>query len=292
MHTDGVADAASLIAEQVDDETTAVCITHVAPFTGRRHDLRGARRRLPRARRAADGGRRPDHRRRAHRRRRRGRRHAGHDRHEVAARPARRSATCTSRPRCCARRRCSTSATSASTRRSATGRWTSCRAILPDGRRYELGLPSLPALAALHGGHRAAARRRHRQRSSPSPSGSSRGRWRASSASAARHPDADGSGAAGGRDRPAQRRSRGGVRALPPRRCRHRHDDRRPPHRSARRTTTTTTSTGCSPASDALGVRRRARGCGLARWPARREHDTIPCPGAASGSARAAPSRA
>ena len=40
MHTDGVADAASLIAEQVDDETTAVCITHVAPFTGRRHDLR------------------------------------------------------------------------------------------------------------------------------------------------------------------------------------------------------------------------------------------------------------
>jgi len=40
VHTDGVADAASLIAEQVDDETTAVCITHVAPFTGRRHDLR------------------------------------------------------------------------------------------------------------------------------------------------------------------------------------------------------------------------------------------------------------
>ena len=29
VHTDGVADAASLIAEQVDDETTAVCITHV-----------------------------------------------------------------------------------------------------------------------------------------------------------------------------------------------------------------------------------------------------------------------
>src|SRR6478735_1240085 len=24
----------------IDDETTAVCITHVAPFTGRRHDLR------------------------------------------------------------------------------------------------------------------------------------------------------------------------------------------------------------------------------------------------------------
>lgn len=40
VHTDGVADAASLIAEQIDDETTAVCITHVAPFTGRRHDLR------------------------------------------------------------------------------------------------------------------------------------------------------------------------------------------------------------------------------------------------------------
>ena len=40
VHTDGVADAASLIAEQVDDETTAVCITHVGPFTGRRHDLR------------------------------------------------------------------------------------------------------------------------------------------------------------------------------------------------------------------------------------------------------------
>ena len=31
VHTDGVADAASLIAEQVDDETTAVCITTSRP---------------------------------------------------------------------------------------------------------------------------------------------------------------------------------------------------------------------------------------------------------------------
>jgi selenocysteine lyase/cysteine desulfurase len=38
--TDGVADAAGAIAERVDADTVAVCITHVAPFTGRRHDLR------------------------------------------------------------------------------------------------------------------------------------------------------------------------------------------------------------------------------------------------------------
>jgi selenocysteine lyase/cysteine desulfurase len=38
--TDGVADAAGALAEQVDVETVAVCVTHVAPFTGRRHDLR------------------------------------------------------------------------------------------------------------------------------------------------------------------------------------------------------------------------------------------------------------
>jgi selenocysteine lyase/cysteine desulfurase len=37
--TDGVADAAGALAERIDDDTTAVCITHVAPFTGRRHDL-------------------------------------------------------------------------------------------------------------------------------------------------------------------------------------------------------------------------------------------------------------
>jgi selenocysteine lyase/cysteine desulfurase len=38
--TDGVADPAAALAERVDDETTAVCISHVAPFSGRRHDLR------------------------------------------------------------------------------------------------------------------------------------------------------------------------------------------------------------------------------------------------------------
>jgi selenocysteine lyase/cysteine desulfurase len=38
--TDGIADAAGAIAAAVDDRTAAVCITHVAPFTGRRHDLR------------------------------------------------------------------------------------------------------------------------------------------------------------------------------------------------------------------------------------------------------------
>lgn len=38
-NTDGVADAASAIAQYVDDNTVAVCISHVAPMTGRRHDL-------------------------------------------------------------------------------------------------------------------------------------------------------------------------------------------------------------------------------------------------------------
>ena len=38
--TDGVADAAGALAERIDADTVAVCITHVAPFTGRRHDLR------------------------------------------------------------------------------------------------------------------------------------------------------------------------------------------------------------------------------------------------------------
>jgi cysteine desulfurase/selenocysteine lyase len=38
--TDGVEDAAAALAERIDDDTVAVCITHVAPFTGRRHDLR------------------------------------------------------------------------------------------------------------------------------------------------------------------------------------------------------------------------------------------------------------
>jgi kynureninase len=38
--TDGIADAAGALAERIDGDTVAVCITHVAPFTGRRHDLR------------------------------------------------------------------------------------------------------------------------------------------------------------------------------------------------------------------------------------------------------------
>ena len=38
--TDGVEDAAGAIAQRVDADTVAVCITHVAPFTGRRHDMR------------------------------------------------------------------------------------------------------------------------------------------------------------------------------------------------------------------------------------------------------------
>jgi cysteine desulfurase / selenocysteine lyase len=38
--TDGVEDAAAALAERIDADTVAVCITHVAPFTGRRHDLR------------------------------------------------------------------------------------------------------------------------------------------------------------------------------------------------------------------------------------------------------------
>jgi selenocysteine lyase/cysteine desulfurase len=37
--TDGVADAAGALAERIDPNTVAVCITHVAPFTGRKHDL-------------------------------------------------------------------------------------------------------------------------------------------------------------------------------------------------------------------------------------------------------------
>ena len=40
VRTDGVEDGAAAIAAQIDDETVAVCITHVAPFSGRRHDLR------------------------------------------------------------------------------------------------------------------------------------------------------------------------------------------------------------------------------------------------------------
>jgi cysteine desulfurase/selenocysteine lyase len=38
--TDGIDDAAAALAERIDEDTVAVCITHVAPFTGRRHDLR------------------------------------------------------------------------------------------------------------------------------------------------------------------------------------------------------------------------------------------------------------
>ena len=38
--TDGIDDAAGAIAARIDADTVAVCITHVAPFTGRRHDLR------------------------------------------------------------------------------------------------------------------------------------------------------------------------------------------------------------------------------------------------------------
>jgi selenocysteine lyase/cysteine desulfurase len=38
--TNGVDDAVAAIAAQIDDETLAVCITHVAPFSGRRHDVR------------------------------------------------------------------------------------------------------------------------------------------------------------------------------------------------------------------------------------------------------------
>jgi cysteine desulfurase/selenocysteine lyase len=38
--TDGVDAAAEALAERIDADTVAVCITHVAPFTGRRHDLR------------------------------------------------------------------------------------------------------------------------------------------------------------------------------------------------------------------------------------------------------------
>jgi cysteine desulfurase/selenocysteine lyase len=37
--TDGVADAAGALAERIDSDTVAVCVTHVAPLTGRRHDL-------------------------------------------------------------------------------------------------------------------------------------------------------------------------------------------------------------------------------------------------------------
>jgi selenocysteine lyase/cysteine desulfurase len=38
--TDRIDDAAGALAERIDSDTVAVCITHVAPFTGRRHDLR------------------------------------------------------------------------------------------------------------------------------------------------------------------------------------------------------------------------------------------------------------
>jgi selenocysteine lyase/cysteine desulfurase len=38
--TDGVDDAAAALSARIDADTVAVCITHVAPFTGRRHDLR------------------------------------------------------------------------------------------------------------------------------------------------------------------------------------------------------------------------------------------------------------
>jgi selenocysteine lyase/cysteine desulfurase len=40
VRTDGVEDAAAALADRIDADTVAVCITHVAPFTGRRHDLR------------------------------------------------------------------------------------------------------------------------------------------------------------------------------------------------------------------------------------------------------------
>jgi selenocysteine lyase/cysteine desulfurase len=38
--TDGVDDAAGAIAQRVDSRTVAVCVSHVAPQTGRRHDLK------------------------------------------------------------------------------------------------------------------------------------------------------------------------------------------------------------------------------------------------------------
>jgi selenocysteine lyase/cysteine desulfurase len=37
--TDGVVDVTAAVGEAIDDETIAVCITHVAPFSGRKHDL-------------------------------------------------------------------------------------------------------------------------------------------------------------------------------------------------------------------------------------------------------------
>jgi cysteine desulfurase / selenocysteine lyase len=37
--TDGVADAVDTLAKHIDADTVAVCISHVAPYTGRRHDL-------------------------------------------------------------------------------------------------------------------------------------------------------------------------------------------------------------------------------------------------------------
>lgn len=37
--TDNLVDPTTAVAEAIDDETIAVCVTHVAPFSGRRHDL-------------------------------------------------------------------------------------------------------------------------------------------------------------------------------------------------------------------------------------------------------------
>ncbi len=82
------ADAAAALAERIDADTVAVCITHVAPFTGRRHDLARDRRRRPRPRRQAARRRRTVDRHRADRRRPRRRRRARDHRDEVAARTA------------------------------------------------------------------------------------------------------------------------------------------------------------------------------------------------------------
>lgn len=39
VETDGIADAAGAMAARVNDGTVAICVSHVAPLTGRRHDL-------------------------------------------------------------------------------------------------------------------------------------------------------------------------------------------------------------------------------------------------------------
>ncbi|MGA3353553.1 MAG: aminotransferase class V-fold PLP-dependent enzyme [Acidimicrobiales bacterium] len=37
--TDGIVDATEAVAQAIDDETIAVCVSHVSPFSGRKHDL-------------------------------------------------------------------------------------------------------------------------------------------------------------------------------------------------------------------------------------------------------------